>query len=106
MDFILKLMDFIQFRIAINLPHDGPFTATGFCSQPVLRREIGVPLGLIVLCISCDPETSIPTPECSGCLCNTGFARRFTPQGRRCMRCNPGDQPMENNEDGCEACAL
>ena len=91
-----------EFRIAINLPHDGPFVATGYYTALV----IGQTLPLTVICISCDPETSTPTPDCGGCLCNHGFARRFTPLGRQCKRCDPGDQPMEDREDGCESCGL
>ena len=80
----------------------GCSTQQHFGADIPYRQSCSSPLSVLAV----TPAISIPSDTCSECHCKDGFARRLTSHGLECKRCDPGHQPKQDRERGCDSCEL
>ena len=91
--------DFVAqaYYVPFTLPQQGSFTVTVLLGGATVETIV-----VDVQSVTCD---SVSSPSASGatCVCNTGYARQ---EAGDCGRCQPGFEPQQNPEMGCESCIL
>ena len=90
--------DTLLYTATINVPTFGPYryavSVAGVTLQPVLFPDVRA--------VTCD-EVSEPNEFGNRCICIPGYARNALGV---CDRCNPGQAPKANREEGCESCEV